>query len=82
MKSGRRIALAEIALGAPEMLMKTQLDLHIEYLFDKIFSRIGWDIEEFPYYGPRDLDKAFAELATERGSFVWKGVELFWARKP
>jgi len=82
MKPGRRIVLAEIALGSPEMLMKTQLDLHIEYLFDKIFSRIGWDIGDFPYYGPGDLDRAFAELAAERDSFVWKGVELFWARKP
>jgi ubiquinone/menaquinone biosynthesis C-methylase UbiE len=43
MKPGRRLALAEIALGSPEFLMKIKLDLHIEHLFDKIFSRIGWD---------------------------------------
>jgi ubiquinone/menaquinone biosynthesis C-methylase UbiE len=81
MKSGRNLVLAEIAYS-PETRMKIELDMHIEYVFDKLLSRVGWKLEEFPYYGPKDLEAAFAGLVTETGSFVWKGIEIFWGRKP
>ncbi len=81
MKRGRNIVLAEIAYS-PETRMKIELDMHIEYVFEKLLSRVGWKLEEFPYYGPQDLAKAFDGLVEESGSFVWKGIEIFWGRKP
>lgn len=80
-KPGRRIVLAEIAYS-PETRMKIELDMHIEYVFEKLLSKVGWRLEEFPYYSPQDLKKAFADLAVDPGDFVWKGIEIFWARKP
>jgi ubiquinone/menaquinone biosynthesis C-methylase UbiE len=81
MKSGRNIVLAEIAYS-PETRMKIELDLHIQYVFDKLLSKVGWKLEEFPYYSPQDLALAFENLVAEHGDFVWKGLEIFWGRKP
>jgi len=81
MKSGRNIVLAEIAYS-PETRMKIELDMHIEYIFSKLLSRVGWKLEEFPYYSPKDLQAAFTGILTETDSFVWKGIEIFWGRKP
>lgn len=81
MKPGRGIVLAEIAYS-PETQMKIGLDLHIEYVFEKLLSRVGWTIEEFPYFSPDDLTQAFSGLVVNPGTFVWKGVEVFWGAKP
>ncbi|HWP24832.1 MAG TPA: methyltransferase domain-containing protein [Xanthobacteraceae bacterium] len=80
MKRGRNIVLSEIAYS-PETRMKIDLDLHIAYVFEKLLSRVGWRLEEFPYYSPQDLAGAFDGMVTDSGSFVWKGVETFWGRK-
>jgi ubiquinone/menaquinone biosynthesis C-methylase UbiE len=81
MKPGRGIVLAEIAYS-PETQMKIGLDLHIEYVFEKLLSRVGWTLDEFPYFSPGDLARAFAGLVANPGTFVWKGVEIFWGTKP
>ena len=81
MKRGRNIVLAEIAYS-PETRMKIGRDMHIEYIFDKLLSRVGWKLEEFPYYSPQDLAAAFKGLVIDPDHFVWKGIEIFWGRKP
>jgi ubiquinone/menaquinone biosynthesis C-methylase UbiE len=81
MKRGRNIVLAEIAYS-PETRMKIGLNMHIEYIFDKLLSRVGWKLEEFPYYSPQDLAAAFKGLVIDPDHFVWKGIEIFWGRKP
>ena len=81
MKSGRNLVLAEIAYS-PETIMKIDMDMHIQYVFDKLLARVGWKLEEFPYYSPKDLQAAFAGLLHGTDSFVWKGIEIFWGRKP
>jgi hypothetical protein len=76
MKSGRNIVLAEIT-SSPELRTKTGLDIHIEYVFEKLFSRIGWELGQFPYYSPEQLQNAFAGLVVDSGVFAWEGIELF-----
>lgn len=80
-RPGRRIVLAEIAFGPP-FLLKAGLDIHLEYLVTKLFKRIGWHPEDFPYYSPAELTDAFAGLVEDPETFVWKGIEMFWGRKP
>jgi hypothetical protein len=58
------------------------LDLHIEYVLDKIFSRIGFSIEDIPYHSLDDLMRAFDGLVRDADTFWWKGVQLFWGTKP
>lgn len=81
MKPGRRIVLAEIAFG-PNFQFHAEADVHLEYLLRKLFDRIGWDYADFPYYSPDQLVAAFDGLASDPQTFTWKGIELFWARKP
>jgi SAM-dependent methyltransferase len=82
MKPGRRLVMAEIVLGSPEQVMKIKSDLHIQHLFDKIFSRRGIAFSELPYYSPEDLMRAFDGLLADLGQFEWRGLEVFWGRKP
>jgi hypothetical protein len=81
MKSGRNVVLAEITFS-PEFMALPKLDLHLEYLIEKVFSRIGFRVEDFPYYSPEDLMRAFDGMVQNPGTFLWKGVEVFWGTKP
>jgi SAM-dependent methyltransferase len=82
MKPGRRLVMAEIVLGSPEQVWKIQSDLHIQHLFDKLFARRGFDFADLSYYSPAHLEQAFAGLLNETGHFEWRGLEVFWGRKP
>jgi hypothetical protein len=81
LKPGRSIVLAEIALG-PRILAAASIDVHIEAWVDKMFSRIGFSLEKVPYYSPKQLLEAFAGVVQDASTFAWKGIELFWGRKP
>lgn len=81
LKPGRRIVLAEIAFG-PRFAMRADADVHLSYLVRKIFDRIGWDYTDFPYHGLDDLAAAFDGIVEAADSFEWRGIEVFWGRKP
>jgi SAM-dependent methyltransferase len=82
MKPGRRLVMAEIVLGSPEQVWKINSDLHIQHLFDKIFSRRGLGFTDLAYYSPQALRQAFDGLVADPGEFEWRGLEVFWGRKP
>ena len=81
LKPGGSIVLGEIMLG-PKILTAASVDVHIEAWLDKIFSRMGWSIDRFPYYSPEQLKAAFDGVVEDAQVFQWKGIELFWGRKP
>ena len=56
--------------------------MHIQYMFEKLCARVGFRLEDFPYYSPEALLKAFAGLVKDPGVFAWKGIEMFWGTKP
>jgi hypothetical protein len=72
--------LAEISIG-PDFFTKSKLDIHIESWIDKIFSRMGFRLEDFPYYSPLELRTAFESVLSDVDTFEWKGIELFWGTK-
>jgi ubiquinone/menaquinone biosynthesis C-methylase UbiE len=80
MKSGRNFLLAEICIG-PDFFTKAKLDIHIESWIDKIFSRVGFRLEDFPYYSAKDLKAALDGVLTQVDTFEWKGIELLWGTK-
>jgi SAM-dependent methyltransferase len=82
MKPGRRLVMAEIILGGPEQVYKIKQDLHLDHLITKICSRIATRFEDFPYYGPQDLRKEFDGMLEDMDDFEWRGLEVFWGRKP
>lgn len=82
MKPGRRLVMAEITLGGPEQAFKVSQDLHIEHVIHKVMAHICGNIEEFPYYSPAELHQAFEGLLVDQGDMEWRGLEVFWGRKP
>lgn len=81
LKPGRPIVLSEITFG-PNMLHAASLDMHLQAWLDKIFSRMGWNVGDFPYYSPEQLRQAFAGRLREMGDFSWRGIDLFWGTRP
>lgn len=82
MKPGRRLVMAEIVLGSPEQMMKIKSDLHIQHLIDKIFAARGFEFSDHPYFSPEVLMQAFDGQLADIGQFEWRGLEVFWGRKP
>jgi methyltransferase family protein len=80
LKPDRPILVAEITLS-PRMRMTAELDLHLEAWLEKIFSRIGWPLEQTPYYSLDHLQDAFAGMVNTPECLNWRGLEMFWARK-
>ncbi|MCT7378134.1 methyltransferase domain-containing protein [Chelativorans salis] len=82
LKPGRRLVMAEIILGGPEQIFKIKQDLHLDHLITKIMSRIATRFEDFPYYSPGELKDAFKGMLEDMDEFEWRGLEVFWGRKP
>lgn len=82
LKPGRRLVMAEIFMVNRELPYKIKTDLHIQHLFDKIFSGMGRTLDERPYYSHEDLTKAFGDMVKDVDHFEWRGLEAFWGRKP
>lgn len=80
LKPGRPLLVAEITLS-PRMRMIAEMDLHLEAWLEKIFSRIGWPLDQTPYYSLDDLQAAFAGIVSAPDCVSWRGLEMFWAHK-
>ncbi len=81
LKADHPIVLAEIAFG-PRFALRAEADLHLSYLVRKLFDRMGWALQDFPYHGLEDLERAFAGTLVQIGTLEWRGLEVFWGRKP
>lgn len=82
MRPGAPLVLAEIAFGPP-FINRVATDVHVEYLMEKLFSRMGLGtMAEFPYHGPAELRAALDGTFAKVETFDWRGIELLWARKP
>lgn len=82
MKPGRRIVLAEAALFGGPFWARVEADVHLQYWVDKLTWHRALDPRETSYYSPEELHRAFAGLVEDAGNREWRGIELFWGRKP
>lgn len=82
MKPGRRIVLAEAALFGAPFFARRDADVHLQYWVDKLTWHRKLEPRETSYYSPEELHAAFDGLVGDAQSFEWKGIELFWGRKP
>jgi ubiquinone/menaquinone biosynthesis C-methylase UbiE len=80
MKRGRVILLAEITFS-PRMKVLAEQDIHISTWIEKLSSRVGFDPFGAAYYSAEELARSFSGLVHDEGTFVWRGIELFWGRK-
>jgi hypothetical protein len=81
MKRGRTLMLAEITFS-PRIKLLAEMDIHLETWVEKLSSRVGFDPFAYSYYSAEALDRIFSGMVGDPRTFVWKGIELFWGRKP
>jgi hypothetical protein len=79
LKPERPLLVTEITIS-PRMRMTAELDLHLEAWLEKIFSRIGWPLDQTPYYSLDDLQAAFDGMVSAPECLSWRGLEMLWAR--
>lgn len=80
MRPGRRIVLAEAVLSGPTFLSRVNTDVHFRQWFDKLYEQVR--PEDIPYYTGEQIRDAFGDRVVDPQLFEWKGIEMFWARKP
>ncbi|HKU84767.1 MAG TPA: methyltransferase domain-containing protein [Casimicrobiaceae bacterium] len=82
MKPGRRIVLAEAALFGAPFFARRDADVHLQYWVDKLTHHRTLDPKETSYYSAEELHRAFEGLGDDAQNLEWRGIELFWGRKP
>ncbi len=83
LKPGKRIVLAEAYIFGKPFMPRMEADLHLIYWVNKLTAYFPpFDMRETPYYSPEELHTAFDGLLEDTQNIEWKGVELFWGRKP
>lgn len=83
LKPGRRLLLAEIFLFGEPFWARMEADLHLMYWVRKMTQYFPpFDPRQTPYYSAQELHAAFEGLLEEPQNIEWKGLELFWGRKP
>jgi hypothetical protein len=81
-KPGRRIVSAEALMVGPQFLDHINADVHIQEWYDKMASVVPVSAGAISFYTADDLLHAFTELVEGAGALEWRGIELFWGRKP
>lgn len=80
MKPGRRIVLAEAILAGPTFFSRVNADVHLRQWVDKLYEQVR--LSDIPYWAPEEILAAFGDKVTDPQLFEWKGIEMFWGRKP
>jgi SAM-dependent methyltransferase len=81
MKPGGMLLLSEIVFSPRIHQLATQ-DLHLQYWVDKLSFGSRVPLDDLSYYSPDELLAAFDGLLEDMQTFEWKGLEMFWGRKP
>jgi SAM-dependent methyltransferase len=82
MKPGRRLVLAEVAMFGTPFWPRLETDLHLQYWVDKLSHFRPLPARETAYYSPEELHTALDPLLEAPQNLEWRGLELFWGRKP
>jgi hypothetical protein len=77
MKPGRRIFSAEACVAGSTFLQRTDADVHVYQWYRKLLGD-----RPIPYYSGDDLRAAFGDSLDDVRTMEWRGIEMFWGRKP
>ncbi|GAA3880422.1 hypothetical protein GCM10022381_23350 [Leifsonia kafniensis] len=79
-KPGRRIVLAEAVMAGDTFFSRVNSDVHLRSWFDKLFEQLDPSI--IPYWSREQIRAAFGDRVESPQSLEWRGIEMFWGRKP
>jgi hypothetical protein len=79
MKPGRRIVFAEMVLDGVRFRERINADVHIKQWFDKLLPPRS---EPISNYTGEAIMAAFGAALEGPQCMEWRGVEMFWGRKP
>jgi SAM-dependent methyltransferase len=80
LKPGRRIVLAEAVLAGDSFMRRVDSDVHFRQWFDKLYEQVRH--EDIPYWSGEQIRDAFGDRVESPQIFEWRGIEMFWGRKP
>jgi SAM-dependent methyltransferase len=79
LRPGRRIVSAEMCLEGDRFRSRVDADMHIRQWYDKMFPAGRTDISN---YSGEELCTLIGPWVSDPQSMEWRGIELFWGRKP
>jgi SAM-dependent methyltransferase len=83
LKPGRRLLLAEAFIFGAPFWQRMEADLHLVYWVKKLTQYFPpFDPKQTPYYSAEELHEALDHQLEQPEHIEWKGLELFWGRKP
>lgn len=81
MKPGRRIVFAEAVYGGPGFEARVNADVHIREWYNKALES-HVPVTRVSTYSGEDLKEMLGGLVVSPQSMEWRGIEMFWGRKP
>jgi SAM-dependent methyltransferase len=83
LKPGKRIVSAEALIpGGGGLTASIDADIHIQSWFDKLVSPMHVALSELGAYTAKDIKDAFGDRVEGAKAMEWRGVHIFWGRKP
>jgi len=83
LRPGRRLLLAEAFIFGAPFWQRMEADLHLVYWVRKLTQYFPpFDPRQTPYYSAEELRDALGDQLDQPEHIEWKGLELFWGRKP
>jgi hypothetical protein len=79
LRPGRRIVSAEMCLEGERFQARVNADMHLRQWYDKMFPA---GRKEISNYSGEELLELIGPLVEGGQCMDWRGVELFWGRKP
>jgi SAM-dependent methyltransferase len=82
-KPGKRIVSAEALFpGGGGLTAGVDADVHVQAWFDKLVGSQPVPVSELGAHTAADIKNAFGDRVEGAGALEWRGVHLFWGRKP
>lgn len=82
LKPGRRLVSAEALMQGPTFFSHIDSDVHIQQWYDKMAAALPFPSSQISYYTAEDLKTIFTGMVERPQAMEWRGIELFWGRKP
>jgi SAM-dependent methyltransferase len=83
LKPGKRIVSAEALIpGAGGVTAAVDADIHVQAWYDKLVAPMRVALSELAAYPADEIKEAFGDRVEGARAMEWRGIHVFWGRKP